>query len=239
LKHSRSGLSVGQTALHAGLAKATTYRILSILEEHEMARRAPSGYMLGERAGRWGMSGSPGYGLRRGAIPHMIDVHRTTGLPVSLSVLSGLSVTALEVLFAETQRPQVERTELHSPAHCTAAGKTLLAHDPQSADAVLRSDVLTQFTARTITSRDRLLAELRVVRRTGVAKVHGERVHNLNEIAVPVYDRSRRVVAALAVAGFGDRLFQADIEPMLRRAGSSISAALTRQRHFSAGSPTR
>jgi DNA-binding IclR family transcriptional regulator len=238
LKQFRSGLSVGQTALHAGLAKATTYRILSILEVHQMARRGPSGYMLGERAGQWGLDRNPASELRQGAVPYMIEVLRATGLPVTLATLSGLAVTTVEVIFAEAHRQQVERTEVNGPPHCTAAGKALLAHDPRATDGIMQSVVLNRFTEHTITDRERLSAELHSVRRTGVARARGERVRNLNETAVPVYGRSRRVVAALAVAGFGERPLRTETETELRRAAAAISAVLARQRQFRTASPT-
>jgi DNA-binding IclR family transcriptional regulator len=50
----RTPLSIRETARLAGLAKATAYRILLVLEEERLATRHRSGYVLGERFQGWG-----------------------------------------------------------------------------------------------------------------------------------------------------------------------------------------
>lgn len=87
------------------------------------------------------------------------------------------------------------------PAHCTAAGKALLASLPApELDARLGGPALTALTPHTITGAAELRAALDAVREQGFAVEHQESGPGVGCVAAPVHDRSGQVVAALSVA---------------------------------------
>jgi IclR family pca regulon transcriptional regulator len=84
------------------------------------------------------------------------------------------------------------------PAYCTSMGRVLLAQLPAAdLDAYLSRVTLTELTPRTVTSKRRLRAVIAGVRRAQYAVVDQELEIGLRSIAVPVFDASGRVIAAL------------------------------------------
>jgi DNA-binding IclR family transcriptional regulator len=87
------------------------------------------------------------------------------------------------------------------PAHGTAVGKVLLAYGPPGAvEELAATRGLDPLTARTITSVDRLQAELADVRRRGWSYAGGELIDGLSCFAAPVFGPARHVEAAISVS---------------------------------------
>lgn len=89
---------------------------------------------------------------------------------------------------------------IRDEAHGLALGKVLLAQRPDALDAYVDRYGLEQFTSRTITDRGELAEELEVVRRLGYAVDREEYAEGIWCLAVPVYNPSGEVGAALAVS---------------------------------------
>jgi DNA-binding IclR family transcriptional regulator len=87
-----------------------------------------------------------------------------------------------------------------TPMHATSSGKVLLAWSPDE-ERERALDVLTSFTPNTRTDRDRLLAELAVVRERGWASTVEELEVGLNAVAAPIRAADGEVIAALSVSG--------------------------------------
>jgi hypothetical protein len=86
-------------------------------------------------------------------------------------------------------------------------GKALLAfHPPEEVAAHYRVAGLPRFTPSTVTDVDALLAELDAIRRRGYATDEQEREIDVRCVAAPVRDHHGEVVAAITVAGPGERL---------------------------------
>jgi DNA-binding IclR family transcriptional regulator len=76
----------------------------------------------------------------------------------------------------------------------------LIAHGPKNElDALLGEGDLIRFTAKTITDRKRLAAELARIRRVGWSEDRGEYSPSILAYAAPIRDRNGKVVAALSV----------------------------------------
>jgi DNA-binding IclR family transcriptional regulator len=85
------------------------------------------------------------------------------------------------------------------------------------------------YTARTITDRRKLAAELERVRRQGYAEAVGEREPHLNAIAAPVFSGREELAAIIGVQGpssrFGREAMRNALEPLMARA-QEVSEAL-------------
>jgi len=87
------------------------------------------------------------------------------------------------------------------PAHCTAAGKLLLAGRPaEEIDEIVATEGLVRMTERTITTRDDLQRELSRVRRRGVAHDDEEHTCGICGVAAPIWNSNGEVVAALSMS---------------------------------------
>jgi IclR family KDG regulon transcriptional repressor len=92
------------------------------------------------------------------------------------------------------------------PAHCTGAGKVLLASRPwQAVHDALERDGLPAMTRRTIVTLEALDDELVTVRRQGFAHEHEERVANTCGVGAPIQGFHGDVLAAVSMSVAADR----------------------------------
>jgi IclR family pca regulon transcriptional regulator len=99
------------------------------------------------------------------------------------------------------------------PAYCTSMGRVLLAHMAlPELDAYFDRVKLVQYTSRTLTAPEKLRRELEGIRRADHALVDQELEIGLRSIAVPVRDRSGRVVAAMNIGTQASRVSLAEME---------------------------
>jgi IclR family KDG regulon transcriptional repressor len=87
------------------------------------------------------------------------------------------------------------------PAHCTGAGKVLLASRPSAeVRAAVVRDGLERMTDRTIVTGDGLHEELTSVRLRGFAYEDAEHAPDICGVAAPIHDAHRDVIAAVSMS---------------------------------------
>jgi IclR family pca regulon transcriptional regulator len=117
------------------------------------------------------------------------------------------------------------------PAYCTSMGRILLAalDDASLAEYLERVDLQAK-TSRTLNTAPALLACLQGVREQGWCIVDQELEQGLRSIAVPVYDASGQVLAALNVSTHAGRVSSNDLEqrvlPIILGASRDLSMQL-------------
>jgi DNA-binding IclR family transcriptional regulator len=116
------------------------------------------------------------------------------------------------------------------PLHAGAPGKLLLAYLPEEVrDKILADTGLVALTARTITSRAELEAELAAIRERGWATSFGEHIEGVSCLSVPLRDADGQVVAALSILGpylrLGEELLMSYLE-VLQKEATEISRHL-------------
>ncbi len=95
------------------------------------------------------------------------------------------------------------RFELHAPA----PGKVMLAFlDEKSRSHIISNMKFTRFTDKTITDRDKFLAELKKVAKQGYALDLAEIIEGTHCVSAPIIGKNDRAVAALTVSGPAGRL---------------------------------
>ncbi len=117
------------------------------------------------------------------------------------------------------------------PAYCTSMGRILLAAlDDVSLREYLDHVDLQPKTSRTIRTHQELLECLQQVRQQGWCIVDQELEQGLRSIAVPVYDASGQVLAALNVSTSAGRVPRSDLEqrflPIMLDASRDLSTQL-------------
>lgn len=121
---------------------------------------------------------------------------------------------------------QMPETGLTLPAHASALGKVLLAHDDDVRGQVLAGE-LADLTDATVTDATMLRDQLSDVCRTGLATSIEEAVLGDAAADVPVADQDGRVIAALGVLAAADAFPLPDaILRELRDAARAISRDL-------------
>ena len=147
------------------------------------------------------------------AQPVLEDLRDALKESCSLGVLDGEDV--LYVARASAER--IINIALHVgsrlPAYCTSMGRVLLAalSAQQRADILART-ALVRRTPRTIVEPERLEREIERVAQQGFSLVEQELELGLRSIAVPVHNRSGRVVAALNIGANSARIESRDMQ---------------------------
>lgn len=90
--------------------------------------------------------------------------------------------------------------------HCTAAGKSILAHLPEErVQNIIDKSGLPENTPKTITDRGELLTELDRVREQNFAVANEEQMQGIRAVGAPVID-GEEVAGAIALSGPASRL---------------------------------
>jgi DNA-binding IclR family transcriptional regulator len=203
------GAGVTEVAAEIGVHKSTAFRLLAALEERGLVEQAQDRgkYQLGFGILRLA-SAIPGQlDLTRQARPVLEELAGEFGETVNLAVIrSHFAVNVDQALGSAAVAAQNWVGQL-TPLHATSSGKVLLAfRELAERRALLRASGLGRFTARTITSRRELDAQLADVLSTGFAATFEEYEDGLNAVAAPVRDHTGSVVAAVSVSGPAYRL---------------------------------
>jgi DNA-binding IclR family transcriptional regulator len=115
------------------------------------------------------------------------------------------------------------------PAHATALGNAIIAEMGSDArEAALAELVLTPWTTKTITDRDRLIEDLADARKRGYALEYGEFHEGRRSIGAAVRDHTGTVVAAVGVGAPTSRLPDGMIDEVAR-AVMEASAEVSRR----------
>jgi IclR family transcriptional regulator, acetate operon repressor len=223
------GQEVGVSELRTatGLPFGTIHRLLGTLVLHGYVRQNPQThkYTLGPRLLRLGDAAGRHFGgwVR----PFLTELMELSGESANLVMLDGDH--AVYVAQVASRKHSVRMfTEVGRMVlpHSTAVGKVLLAFRPRPAvEALLERTGLPPRTPRTITDRDRFLAELDAVARQGYAVDDGEEEIGVRCLAVPVFGVGDGV-AAVSVSAPEGRLHREDYERLLPEM-LRISAAMT------------
>ena len=186
-----------------GLAKSTTSRLLMALERGGLVRRDDHGHFQpGEMFVRYAWRGGAEAGLVAVARPFLDRLGAATGETVNLGVASNGMVEQIAQVDSTYLIGGTNWVGLSVPLHCAALGKVLLAYGA----ATLPPGRLEHRTARTITSRAAVAADLAEVRRRGYAVTDEELEPGLVAVAAPIYGYDGTVVAALSVSGPASRM---------------------------------
>lgn len=199
-RHGETGVT--ELADHVGVSKSTVHNHLTTLESHDYVVSDDGRYRLGLRFLRLGEAARGWSGLYDVARPHVDSLVEGTDLVANLAVVEhGTGVYLYRARGSEDIRFSTRAGDTHD-LHCTASGKSMLAHMPTARrEEILASTTLTEHTEQTITDPAALSDELDRVRDSGVAFDEEEYGPGLKCVGVPVLGPDDEVVGALSLSG--------------------------------------
>ena len=199
-----AGISLAELSKSVGLHTSTAYHLVRTMVARGYVRQDPVSkrYAVGRKIFALAAGLRSELDLVSLAESVLAELSAATGETAHLAILSGTDV-AIVARTAGTGAFQLR--ESHGglrPGHATALGKVLLASlEDERLAAHLGAAELQAFTPKTIVDRERLLAELRQVRASGIAYDDGEFSPEVRCVAVPVRDFTGAVVAAVGLSG--------------------------------------
>jgi IclR family transcriptional regulator, KDG regulon repressor len=205
---SHSPLGVTEIAARLGLDKANAHRTLAALvrlgyvEQDASTRRYSATVKVVELA----RAVLESRDLTVVAAPHLKSLWAATAENTHLAVLAGDHVVYVSMLNGTTMLSANTAIGQSGPLHCTATGKSIVAHLPRSTSEALISGIdFEAFTSRTLTDARALEKELAQVRVTGYAVDDREYHPGVRCVAAPVFAIGG-VIASLGISAPADRL---------------------------------
>jgi len=229
-------LGVTQISAKMGIYKSTVHRTLATLEKKGFVQQnAKTGkYWLGLKLYSMGMLIRQKLPLKNIAHPYAQALSERFNEVVHIAVLDKSSEDYPKQLIIDKIESQsmlslTPPSGSISPAHCSAAGKCLLAFADPAYIRKFTDNTLPLFTANTIVSWEALLRELEMIRRSGYAIDNEELEHGLTCVAAPIFGANREIMAALSLSGPTARIrserFQ-EVVDEVRKTTMLISAVL-------------
>ncbi|MBZ5527647.1 MAG: IclR family transcriptional regulator [Acidobacteriia bacterium] len=198
-------LRISEIAASLRLNKTTVYRLLGAMEKFDLIQRDPEGekYRLGLKLHDLGTKALKARTLQSEARRFLADLARVSNEAVSLAVPGSSGVVCVERFDSPGARITV-RTPVGSlfPAHCTAAGKAVLAYlSEQDVSEIVQRNGMQRYTAGTHARIEELKNDLRRVRQRGYALDEQELERGLNGVAAPIILQDAHVVGAVGISG--------------------------------------
>ena len=225
-----AGISVAELMSTVKVSRPTAYRLLNELERFGLVRSVPKQSMwqlgpkviaLAAQAGSWAM-------MRRRAKIAMEEFVQAGGPTVHLGIRDGNEVVYIDKAESPKFATIASAVGQRRPLNVTALGKCLVAFDPNPEAAENLADAgLVGRTQNSITDRQRWLAEIDQVRKTGIA-------HDVEEcdvgaycVAAPICDSQGYAVAAISISALSIDPGKGDfdrLERKIRQVAANISA---------------
>ena len=120
-----------------------------------------------------------------------------------------------------------QRIGKEAPMYCTGVGKMILSdYSPEKVDSIIAQKGLAPFTEYTLDTREKLLAELALIKKNDFAYDNQECELGARCIALPIRDYSSHIIASISVTGPISRMtdqFIQDNYPLIRKTADEIS----------------
>lgn len=234
LREHPEGLSLAEIAKSLDLPRSTVQRIVEALDVENLviAASRSRGVRLGPAL--LALAASTRFEISEIAKEtlHLIsaECHET----VALSIHSNDSVVFIDQVRGSFELRVESPLGKSLPLHSTAPGKAMMAAmDEKTLDKVRRHLRLVELTSKSITNWDDLMADLEIVKQTGVAFDHEETSLGISAIAVAL-KLPNGDLAALSIPLPTQRFSPAErdtLEAILKKHSASLQKILSGERH--------
>jgi len=225
---SEKPVTLSEVTARLGLPKPSVHRILAQLEQTDLIQRDLLGkrYIAGVRTTRLAYStlqsaARTSYEI---ILRGLVD---SIGETFNVGVLDGSDVVYVHRVECNWPLRSHFTSGSRVPAHCTSLGKAILAFSSKEVrKQFIDNAALKRFTSNTISSRTKLIPLLDRIRQDGFAQNDQEYMEGVIGLAIPIFAKDGRVVAALSLHAPMARLSlkQArDHLPAMRQAARKLS----------------
>lgn len=227
-------MQLSEVAAATNLPPAVARRCLHTLVQLGYVAKHGRRFLLRPEVLVFGSAYVSSMSLETVALPTLQNLRDQTGDSSSMAVISGHDV--LYIAHVSTHRPIRLSANVGTrfPLHATSLGKVLLAFQPEEAiEKFFQTATLTRFTERTVTSEAEMRRRLAQVRETGFDSAWDELDYGIVSVAVPVFDKDRRITSAINCSTMPTRISQDELVrtrlPLLQQAAREIQAALIKR----------
>lgn len=203
-----------------------TYKAMGYLEQSKHTGK----YRLGPKILELNRSLGDRYTVRRLALPYMQEIANATRERVYLAVPQEDEVLYLEAVHpAEDFSLSRSLLGVRAKMYCTGLGKAMMAHLPVADVQHYLAEPLESFTQNTITNAQQLMQQFEEIRQNGYAIDNMEHEFGVKCVAIPLFDHTKQVCAAISISGPSPRFDDDTIQNhvlRLNKAAKSIQEQL-------------
>jgi len=204
LSGEKTHFKISEIAHQLQLDRSTTYRILLSLEKCGFVEKdkKTGEYSLGMAAFETGNTYLRRMDFIQISKPIMADLALEVQETVHLAVLSDTEIVYVDKVDSPRTLGVMSKIGQRAPVYCTALGKVLLAHQPSDElSRIVQQIKLKPFTRNTISSKRKLVEELRKIRKQGYALDQKEYEQDVECIGAPIRNHLGNTIAAISISG--------------------------------------
>lgn len=237
LAQSEESLGVTEIGNRIGLHKSTVHRILQTLcyRGYVEKERDRERYHLGVKIVELGIRFFNDLEIRKIAAGFLSRLAKSFDEVVHLVLHDEGEVVYIDKRESSQVISMHSKVGRRAPMHCTAVGKAILSTLPEEeVRHILNAKGMPRFTDKTITDPEKLIENLREIKRTGISMEVEENEVGILCIGTPIFDYSGRAIAAISVSGPANRLKEKGVERMsdeIKKAGEQISVQMGYSSH--------
>ncbi len=229
------GLGITELSRKMELAKSTAHRLLSTLVNRGYVEQKEENgdYRLGIQCLVIASSLLNNLDIRSVAKEALHTLARSSGEVVHLCMQDQYEVVYIDKVESEQTLRMYSQIGRRAFMHCTGVGKALLSGiSKEEVDKMIEEKGLPKFTENTITDKEALFKELKLIREIGYAVDEQEHEKGIRCIAAPVFDHNGKAVAAISIAGPAERVTEDRVKEELAKEIVDQSLAISKQLGF-------
>ncbi len=203
LSKNPKGISLSELTAKSGFPKSTIHHILSTFLPYEYVLQdfETKKYSLGFKFLSLGKIILDNIDLRKIANPHLHRLHQESGEAVHLAILRNGKVVYIDKIDKPGGLTLATYVGFSTDPHAAAGGKILLSGlDPHAITQIYKEQSLKAYGKKTITTLDKLMNELRKIRKQGYAIDDEEYYEGVRCVAAPIR-AGEQIVAAISITG--------------------------------------
>jgi IclR family pca regulon transcriptional regulator len=226
-------MTLSEVAAKTALSPAVVRRCLKTLVELGYVGQHERKFLLRPQVLTIGSAFLASMQIEQVVLPPLQHLRDQTGDSASLAVLSGSDILYVAHVSTDRRFRLAANVGTRFPFHATSLGKAMAGFvDAGTRGRLLGSAPFERFTERTVTDGAVMAERLRTVAERGYDSALDELDYGIVSVAVPVFGRDRKVIAAINCSTSTTRISQDELVrtrlPMLRGAAGEIEAALRR-----------
>jgi IclR family pca regulon transcriptional regulator len=226
-------MTLSEVAAKTGLPPAVARRCLITLVELGYVGQHERKFLLRPAVLTIGSAFLASMQIEQVVLPPLQGLRDQTGDSASLAVLSGAEILYVAHVSTDRRFRVAANVGTRFPFHATSLGKALAAHLPEAErEGLLEGAPFQRFTERTVTDRAAMAERLALIATRGYDSALDELDYGIVSVAVPVFGRDRKVIAAINCSTSTTRISQDELVrtrlPLLRAAAGEIEGALKR-----------
>ena len=217
-------LGIAELCKKIFLPKGTVHRLLGTLKNLGYIEQNPQNrkYYLTAKIFKLGTAVTDKIGLVQ-IIPYMKKLSQQFNETTNLAIMDRDEIIYLYSVSSDNTLKLDLRIGSNQPAYCAAVGKVLLAFlSEKELDGYLQRVKLKSYTPYTITSKEYLKRDLKLIREKGCSFANEEYMVGVSCVAVPIKDQQGKVCAGLS---FSVPTVRMDKEKLPQLIDSLISTA--------------